>query len=303
MRVKKSNIAWTVLFLSCFQSGLAQNGVILKATIDREVITIGEPVQFNLELNLPLGYNVQWPVPDSISHFVILERSKIDSTTTPDGKSFRQQLTVTSFDSGTYYIPSLAFHISNSIYLSDSLRVDIRFSDFDPSKDYHDIKGILEIENPWVRYIVWGLSLITLAALFLLILILSRKKTIVQAVQPVYVSKLSPYDEAIASLVALQKQQLPENGQVKTYYVQLNEIFKGFVLRRFQLATMDKTNEELILPLKRLNIRPEHFSKLAETLRMSDFVKFAKYLPASDDNNRNFEIIRTSIDYLNEIDN
>jgi hypothetical protein len=64
---------------------------------------------------------------------------------------------------------------------------------------------------------------------------------------------------------------------------------------------MERTNEELILQLAGLEMRKEDFTNLAGALRMSDFVKFAKYVPDVYDNERNLEMIRSSIVLINEI--
>jgi hypothetical protein len=113
---------------------------------------------------------------------------------------------------------------------------------------------------------------------------------------------ISPYDEAMGALNNLKNQDLIKNGQVKLYYTQLNDIFKKFVLRKMQMSIMSKTNDELILRLRRSEIAREKYSQLAETLRMSDFVKFAKYVPGQTDNDNSFNVIRSSIDILNEIE-
>jgi hypothetical protein len=65
---------------------------------------------------------------------------------------------------------------------------------------------------------------------------------------------------------------------------------------------MTKTNEELILQLKQSDISKDQFSQLAQALRMSDFVKFAKYTPGTSDNEISFNIIKSSVDILNEIE-
>jgi len=54
--------------------------------------------------------------------------------------------------------------------------------------------------------------------------------------------------------------------------------------------------------LRIVNLPREKFSQLAESLRMSDFVKFAKYIPGNNDNDHSFKVIRSSIDIINEID-
>jgi hypothetical protein len=116
------------------------------------------------------------------------------------------------------------------------------------------------------------------------------------------VSRLTPYEEAIDSLEQLKKQQLARKGQVKLYYSRLNDILRLFVLRKLRIASMVKTNEELIMQLKELNISREQFSHLAQALRMSDFVKFAKYVPGENENEQNFDIIKSSVEILNTIE-
>jgi hypothetical protein len=69
-----------------------------------------------------------------------------------------------------------------------------------------------------------------------------------------------------------------------------------------QIASMERTNEELILQFRQLNLTSEEFSRLAQALRIIDFVKFAKYLPGENDHRENLEIIRSSIELLNTIE-
>jgi hypothetical protein len=137
--------------------------------------------------------------------------------------------------------------------------------------------------------------------MFLVIYFINKKK-IEKTVEEKKVLRLTPYEEAIKSLEELRKQQLAKNGQVKLYYSQMNDILRLFVLRKLHIASMVKTNEELIMQLKELNISRDQFTQLAQALRMSDFVKFAKYLPGENDNEQNFDIIKSSVDLLNEIE-
>ena len=55
------------------------------------------------------------------------------------------------FHSGTRIIPAFAVTIGKQIYKTDSLAVEVGFGNVDTSKDYHDIKGIIDIENPDVN--------------------------------------------------------------------------------------------------------------------------------------------------------
>ena len=57
----------------------------------------------------------------------------------------------------------------------------------------------------------------------------------------------------------------------------MNDILRKYVSRKFSVSTFERTNEELILEISRLGIPRDAFSSLAQSLRMSDVVKFAKY--------------------------
>jgi hypothetical protein len=283
-------------------AGNSQNQIAVTATANRNQILIGEPIQVTLEARLPLGISVTWFPLDSLPHFEYIEKGKLDSTVTEDGKTFRQDILITSFDSGTFKIPSFPLLLNNQKYLTDSISVQVSYSKIDPSQDYHDIKDILEVQNESVKYVIWVIAGVTLLSLVLFIYFV-RKKRIIEAVKEpeVVVPLVAPYDEAMQALAALKAQNLERSGQEKLFYTKLNDIFRLYVLRKLQIASLSKTNDELILQLRSLDMSKSQFSQLTETLRMSDFVKFAKYIPGQADNDNSFAVIRSSIEILNEI--
>ena len=48
--------------------------------------------------------------------------------------------------------------IGNQHYQSDSLLVEVTYGESGYAKEYHDIQGIIDMENPAVKYILWVLS-------------------------------------------------------------------------------------------------------------------------------------------------
>ena len=103
-------------------------------------------------------------------------------------------------------------------------------------------------------------------------------------------------------LQELKKKELTRHGQTKLFYSGLNDILRIFVHRKLNIDTMEKTNEELVAHLRKMDISPDKYAKLSEALRMSDSVKFAKYQPDELKNDMNFGIIESSIRSLDEID-
>ncbi len=67
---------------------------------------------------------------------------------------------------------------------------------------------------------------------------------------------------------------------------------------KFNIPTFERTNEELIMQLSKMNIPKDAFGSLSHSMRITDFVKFAKFRPSEEDNKNNLEIVRKSIKIL-----
>jgi len=267
---------------------------IVKATIDKDSILIGQPIQLMLEATVPDNIPFAWPGTDTLPHFEWLEKGKVDTTVRPGQRYYRQYFTITSFDSGSWAIPRLSFLAGTKKAMTDSIRVFVGYSKLDPSKDFHDIKDIIDVPNPWARWIPWivaGVTLLSLALVFWLI----QKRKVIQQLIIRQAPRLSPLEEAMKQLDELAKQQLPVNGAIKTYYTRLNEIFRVYLFRRLGIHSLAETSEELITQLRGSFAAARQFDSVAETLRMSDFVKFAKYQPGIADTEHHYEVIRTAI--------
>jgi hypothetical protein len=273
----------------------------LKATVDKQKILIGEPVQLMLEATIHSDALFVWPALDSLAHFEWVEKNKVDSTISPGQRYYRQYLTITSFDSGTWAIPRLPFIIGNKTYFTDSIRISIDYTKIDPSKDYHDIKDIVEVPNPFARWFVWIVAAVSLLSVAVVIALTRKKKLLKQLIPRQAAPRLSPFEEAIAQLDELERQHLPENGSVKLYYSRLGDIFRMYLYRRMGIASLAETSEEIISELQRSPLHAPSFTALVEALRMSDFVKFAKYQPGLADSELHYRVIRASIEELNRI--
>ncbi len=171
----------------------------------------------------------------------------------------------------------------------------------DSAQDYHDIKTIIDIENPDVKYIPWILGAITLIALGLFIYFI--RKPFAADPQAIIgeaaTSRISPLDEAMASLDQLKKMLHDDPSSVKKYYSGLNDTLRIFLNRQMGLITMEKTSEEMIHSLSDLKMDRDVFSNTSAALRMGDFVKFAKYVPGPYENENNLEVMRNAIVTIN----
>src|SRR5450755_2623775 len=173
-------MAKTLTYIVCVVALLAGNMAFaqetpsIKASVDKNQILIGEPIRFIIDVRSPMVSGNQLPQFDSIPHFEIIEKANRDSLISASGASYHLEWKLTSVDSGTRVIPALAVVIGNKVYKTDSLPIEISYGTVDTTKDYHDIRGIIDLENPDVKYIPWVVAAVTAIALFLFIWLFRR---------------------------------------------------------------------------------------------------------------------------------
>lgn len=287
-------ILYFVFLLICIR---AQSQVQVKIFTDKESILIGERFTMTIESYMPLDQQFSWPIIDTLPNFQIISSSKIDTTENFNSRKVAQSFQLTSFDSGHYTIPTITFLVGNVRYVSDTVGIDIGYSPMDANPDYKEIKDILDVEDSGNPYLYWFVAGVALVLGILLWYFLRNKK---QPKKLTEVKKLSPYEEAMIALENIRKSGFIQNGSVKKYYSELNDILRNYLDSQLQLQSMNKTNEQIIQELRTLELNKEDQQKLTDALRVADFVKFAKYQPGENINEENFIIVKNAIQSLNK---
>lgn len=278
---------------------------VVNTFLNKEDILIGEQLEYKVVATYPSNvFKVHWiTVPDSMPHFELVDKTKID-TSTENGKTILSQtLTLTSFDSGRWATPAFVINFDpvkddTTINLfTDTLAVNVGYAPADSTNQLRDIKPIMDvtIKNYLWYYIGGGILLAALITLLLWQYFKNRKKKPV----PAFKGKLSPYDEAMQELEKLKtlNLQLPET--VKQFYSKLSDIFKWYISRKQQFSIMNKTTGDVLLHLTDNNLPKDTITATAEALRMGDAVKFAKYLPAETESNDCLQKIKAVINFIN----
>ena len=289
-----------LIFLLLFFKVIAQIPS-LSTSIDKKEILIGEHLHYKVEASFPANaYKLNWlSIPDSIDHFEMVERPKTDSSENGSILNVKRVIILTSFDSGVWTIPSFVVNFDlltgDTAFnlFTDSLQIDVSYSPMDSTKTFHDIKTIIEVKDEWPfwMWIAAGLSVLLLVGLiYYLVKNLIKKKP-----QVVFTSKLSPLEEAMQSLNELQKQQLLAKGEVKQFYSGLSDIFKRYVSRKTGSGLFSLTTDEILVRVNEINISKENSVLIANSLRMSDAVKFAKYMPGNPESETAFLDIKKVI--------
>ena len=275
----------------------------LQTITDKKDILIGEQIKLTIKAPLPLNANglTKWLViPDSIPHFEIVETAKPDTVNfKDDSKAIQQIITITSFDSGSWTFPALPVEFAGAagqasqIVNTDSFIVNVSYAPADSTNQLRDIKPIIKVsvfDFFWL-YIAGGVLLL-LIIIFLLYRYFKKKKRDVPATA---VSKLPPFDEAMAELKNLSQFNLQDAAEIKLYHIKLAAIFKNYLGRKQGKNLFNKTTSDLLINMKEVNLPPDNISELATALRCTDAVKFAKYLPLSNQSEEALQKIKETI--------
>lgn len=271
----------------------AQTMPFIKATADKNRILIGEPVLLTIEAVLPAGKSSAVVNLDTLDHFELLSPPVIDSSVSDQIVKLKADYRITSFDSGKWVIPAAALLSDIKI---EPVEIEVVFAEFNPAQDYHDIKDVLDIKPSKKKIPWWWIAGTGLVMLIIGLLFYYGRKRKESFVPQNIISIADPYKDALAHLAALKTKQL--SG--KEFHTELSAIFRLYVYRKKGILSLQKTTDDLILQLKNLQLQPAIFEKMAQALRLGDFVKFAKYQPTNEDDIMSFESISATINSIQQ---
>lgn len=291
------------------------NAQIIKITakLDSNNILIGDQVKLKLQADVPEKTTLLWPaVNDSVSKNIeVVAKSKID-TLKPSKKgwqTFSQTLTITSFDSGSFYFPQILFlykkigDTANYSVLSDSVLLNVNTVKVDTTKEIKDIKGPISAPFTFeeaLPYILVGLGIILLIWLSIYIYSKRRKGEIIFGkAKPV----IPAYIVALEALDVLKNKKLWQNNKVKEYYTELTEIIRNYIEKRFVINALEMTSDEIIESFYTIELNSELKDKLRLMLQTADLVKFAKASPLPNEHDKSYETAKAFVENTKPIEN
>jgi len=271
------------IFFLLVQSAGAQQ-TKFTTSVNKTKILIGQPFEWSLKAFVS-GSSATWPKIDSIPHFEVLYSSKLDSQLNNGTLILNQTITLTSWDSGRYELPSITFAGAKK---TPPVLISVSYAPFDTTQDYNDIKDILDgakASRPqWHWYLIGALLLV---GLFILLFPGKKEK------KPTgFVPDANSYKTALAKLQALQKAPPVD---VKVLVTEAVDIFRTYLSKRKGIQSYSKTTRDLALQLQALPLPPDRYASLTQTLAETDLVKFAQLQPRAHEVMLYIETLKQSI--------
>ncbi|MBL6657727.1 MAG: hypothetical protein ISR00_05285 [Flavobacteriales bacterium] len=260
----------------------------MSVKIDTDTILIGDQIKLSVESNSIEG-ELFPNFNDSIGPLEILSKSNIDSISSDSGLLIRQYYTLTAWDSGVYFIPSIKY--GNSV--NDSIPIYVNTIELGQDDELKDIKAPIQTPITFDEASPYILGFLIILGIILLIRYWLKNRTKKELTPVIKEEIIPPHLIALNKLEILNAKKLWQNGKVKEYYTTISEVIRTYIEDGIGTPAMEIPTKEIITQLNQQRIET---SKLEELLMRSDLAKFAKSQPLEIENEESYKI---AIDFIN----
>lgn len=309
------HITISILFLIGISSGFCgQGSVSLESKVDRAKITIGDRITYSIKVTKDENVVIEMPeVGANLGMFEILDYNDPEPQKA-DGKITQtREYIISTFDVGEYEIPPVTIRFTtegDTVWQELSTeKIKIEVESLKPSEegDIRDIKPPLELKlnlKPIIRMIVAGLIIILIG--ILIFYLIKRRKEGKSLIPGREKPLRPPHEIALEELGKLVNSNLLSERKVKQFYIRISEIIRRYIEGRFYIVAIEMTTMQLIENMKQAEIEHDTTELVNDFLDSCDLVKFAKYIPTDQENQKAIEqayeiINRTKIEFKEEM--
>jgi len=277
-----------VLFAFC---GYAQE-VKVAAKLEKASILMGDQTVLRLNASVPKGTELSFPLlADTLSSKVLIVSAGRTDTAMDKGgaRLLSRSYVITAFEPGVQVVPALTFRSGDKTFATEALPLEVKGVAVDTTKAVYDIKQPMVVSYTMIDWLQdnWHWLVIGLAILVLLVVSWIYRKKLMRE-KPVVVQKAEPekpaHERALEQLKVLDGRNLWQQGEVKGYYIELTEIIRLYLERRYGIHAQEQTTDEILKSLEGKELPGASRTSLRELLVQADLVKFAKAVPVGAEN-------------------
>lgn len=267
--------------------------ISVKTSLEPSDILIGEQARLKIQLTQGKEDKVSWPqFSDTIATNVsIIEKLATDTISMPDDRiSITSEIIVTSYDSGFYYIPEFVFETATEKVTSNPVGLTVNTVQVnEQTDDIHAEKDIMSAPFSWIEFARWsgiGLAIILIIAIIVLLLMrfVFNKKVTILPEEPEVI--LPAHVVALEKLEQIKTEKIWQQGQIKQFYTELTDVIREYLENGYSINAMEMTTDEIVALVKKNKDLDEIRLVLKEMLELSDLVKFAKFVPLENENEK-----------------
>ena len=283
---------WINIFIFTIFLGVQLNAQTkVTALVDSTKIFIGDHLKFHLKANFPKGSTFREnadEILDTLSNIEVVNKGKWDTLSNESILELQRTITITSYDSGYYWIPAITFHYnankgSQQVYTK---KIPIIVDNVQTEQAIRPNKAIIREPLKFSDFLPWILGFLTTIALIAGAYFLYKKMNKKEDVPPPPEVVIPAHEIAFDKLGALKAKKLWQQGEIKAYQSELTYIVREYLENRYGIQALESTSEEILTDLKAAKVDGDHQDNLSQMFTMADMVKFAKATPPADANDQ-----------------
>lgn len=289
-----------VLFLFYIVPGYSQE-VSVTAKTDKPEYLIGDYIRLQIQVTQTGKADIQFPATDSIAAFDKITVSPVDTLSNGNTIQYSQELVYSIYDSGVYTINPIKViykiqeDANSYLAQTDTLQFTVHTMSVDTTLAIKPIKDIIQVRaKSYLTYYILGAIAALLLIVFIVYKIFKNRKKIVpeKPKQPA----LSLYESTMKQLQELDEKRLWQQNETKQYYIELTEITRTYIEKRFELPALENTSDEIIESLVQRGIDTGQIHHISTVLRYADLAKFAKSRPFAAENTLAMQYIKEFVE-------
>ena len=276
-----------IIFSVLSISVLAQT---LGSKLDKSTLALGEVGVLRVTISNLQGKDVISAPKNELLPFHFEE---IKDSISKQADHYDRLIEFAVFEEGKYTIPALDFKIDGKIRQTIPYEVEVinTAQKGDQINDIMKNKEVkLEVNDYWQLYKFYILGVLILSALIF---------AIYQFIRYGKRRKSSPImmtNQTLKDLENLRKKKFMENGDYRSFYIELIDISRTFITKQYQIPADVLLTDDLIDVMKLNNtISPQNETIVENIFLRGDLVKFAKTFPDQPMMEKDFEDIKSFV--------
>lgn len=262
----------------------------LGSTLDKPTLALGEVGTLKINISNLQAKEVQSAAKNELLPFHFEE---VKDSINKQPNSYNRTIEFQVFEEGDFTIPALDFKVGDQVMRTIPYEVKV-INTAQKGDEINDIMKNKEVKlqpiDYWEMYKWYILGILILIALIFIIFYLirygKRRKN-----SPVVMT-----NQTLKDLEALKKKKFIENGDYRSFYVELIDISRNFITKQYRIPADVLLTDDLIEVMKNNNsIAAENEKIVEEIFVRGDLVKFAKTFPDQNTMQNDFEAMKTFV--------
>ena len=262
----------------------------LSSTLDKPTLALGEVGVIKINISNLQGKDVLSAAKNELLPFHFEE---IKDSINQQVDSYDRIIEFQVFEEGNFQIPALDFKVDGKMLRTIPYEVDI----VNTAKKGDEINDImknkevkLQVQDYWQMYKWYILGVLILIALIFIIFYLikygKRRKN----------SPAVMTNQTLKDLENLKKKKFIENGDYRSFYVELIDISRQFITKQYRIPADVLLTDDLLEVMKNSNAISEENEVVVEAIFLrGDLVKFAKTFPDQTTMETDFNAMKTFV--------